>query len=99
MRTHFLTAKALDAFLIVIGGRILPSVIEINSLALYRTDLYAYSAFSAELFIYLRSSFKGVELGKKLALNILPEIEGTAFGVEHDSSTSALINYIKKIRK
>ena len=41
----------------------------------------------------------GVELGKKLALNILPEIEGTAFGVEHDSSTSALINYIKKIRK
>lgn len=41
----------------------------------------------------------GVELGKKLALNILPEIEGTAFGVEHDSSTTALINYIKKIRK
>ena len=41
----------------------------------------------------------GVELGKKLALNILPEIEGTAFGVEHDCSTSALINYIKKIRK
>ncbi len=41
----------------------------------------------------------GVELGKQLALNILPEIEGTAFGVEHDSSTAALINYIKKIRK
>ncbi len=41
----------------------------------------------------------GVELGKKLALNILPEIEGTAFGVEHDSSTASLINYIKKIRK
>ena len=41
----------------------------------------------------------GVELGKKLALNILPELEGTAFGVEHDSSTSGLINYIKKIRK
>ncbi len=41
----------------------------------------------------------GVELGKKLALNILPEIEGTAFGVEHDSSTAALINHIKKIRK
>lgn len=41
----------------------------------------------------------GVELGKKLALNILPEIEGTAFGVEHDSSTTSLINYIKKIRK
>lgn len=41
----------------------------------------------------------GVELGKKLALNILSEIEGTAFGVEHDSSTVSLINYIKKIRK
>ena len=41
----------------------------------------------------------GVELGKKLALNILPELEGTAFGVEHDSSTIGLINHIKKIRK
>ena len=41
----------------------------------------------------------GVELGKKLALNILPEIEGTAFGVEHDASTMALIKHIKKIRK
>ena len=41
----------------------------------------------------------GVELGKQLALNILPEIEGTAFGVEHDSSTAVLINYIKKLRK
>ena len=41
----------------------------------------------------------GVELGKKLALNILPELEGTAFGVEHDSSTTGLINYIKRIRK
>lgn len=41
----------------------------------------------------------GVELGKQLALNILPEIEGTAFGVEHDSSTTNLINYIKKMRK
>ena len=41
----------------------------------------------------------GVELGKKLALNILPELEGTAFGVEHDSSTTGLINHIKRIRK
>jgi hypothetical protein len=40
-----------------------------------------------------------VELGKQMALNILPEIEGTAFGVEHDSSTLGLINYIKKLRK
>ena len=41
----------------------------------------------------------GVELGKKLALNILPEFEGDAFGVEHDSSTTNLINYVKQIRK
>lgn len=41
----------------------------------------------------------GVELGKKLALKILPEIEGTAFSNEHDSSTSALIRHIRKIRK
>lgn len=40
----------------------------------------------------------GVELGKKLALNILPELQGTSSG-EHDSSTSALITYVKKIRK
>ena len=41
----------------------------------------------------------GVELGKKLANNILPELEGRAFGAEHDSSTANLINHIKKIRK
>ncbi|MBP1531969.1 MAG: glucose-6-phosphate isomerase [Alphaproteobacteria bacterium] len=41
----------------------------------------------------------GVELGKKMALNILPELQGLACDVEHDTSTSSLINYIKKIRK
>ena len=41
----------------------------------------------------------GVELGKKMALNILPELQGTAHNVQHDSSTSMLIDYIKKIRK
>jgi len=41
----------------------------------------------------------GVELGKKLALNILPELQGTAHNVQHDSSTANLIKYIKKIRK
>ena len=41
----------------------------------------------------------GVELGKKLALNILPELQGTAHNVEHDSSTAHLISYINKIRK
>lgn len=41
----------------------------------------------------------GVELGKQLALNILPELEGKAFGVRHDSSTLSLIRKIKKLRK
>lgn len=41
----------------------------------------------------------GVELGKQLALNILPELEGNAFGLSHDCSTMSLIKAIKKLRK
>ena len=41
----------------------------------------------------------GVELGKQLALKILPELEGNAYGTEHDSSTLSLIKTIKKLRK
>ena len=41
----------------------------------------------------------GVEFSKKLALNILPEIQGVTSSNSHDSSTSMLINHIKKIRK
>ena len=41
----------------------------------------------------------GVELGKKLALKILPELQGIVFDSVHDSSTANLINHIKKIRK
>ncbi|MBQ7304217.1 MAG: glucose-6-phosphate isomerase [Alphaproteobacteria bacterium] len=41
----------------------------------------------------------GVELGKQMALNILPELQGNAFGIEHDSSTLSLIKQIKKFRK
>lgn len=41
----------------------------------------------------------GVELGKQLALNILPELTGNATGIRHDSSTSALIAAVKKMRK
>lgn len=41
----------------------------------------------------------GVELGKQLAKNILPELEGEAFGIRHDSSTNGLIRYIKRLRK
>lgn len=41
----------------------------------------------------------GVELGKQLALNILPELSGNATGIRHDSSTAQLIAAIKKLRK
>lgn len=40
----------------------------------------------------------GVELGKQMALSILPELQGSAYGI-HDASTSGLINLIKKIRR
>ncbi len=40
----------------------------------------------------------GVELGKQMALSILPELQGNAYN-KHDSSTSNLISLIKKIRK
>lgn len=41
----------------------------------------------------------GVELGKQMALSILPELQGTAFGINHDGSTNSLIGLIKRLRK
>ncbi len=41
----------------------------------------------------------GVELGKQMALSILPELQSNASGVAHDSSTSHLIQVIKSLRK
>ncbi len=40
----------------------------------------------------------GVELGKVLAVNILPELNGDEFVNTHDSSTNGLINCYKKMR-
>ena len=40
----------------------------------------------------------GVELGKQMALSILPELQGHASGL-HDSSTRRLIELVKKLRK
>ena len=41
----------------------------------------------------------GVELGKQMALKILPELQGNKEGENHDSSTTALISLIKGLRK
>ena len=41
----------------------------------------------------------GVELGKQMALKILPELQGNPNNDDHDSSTSALIEIIMKFRK
>jgi len=62
--------------------------------------LYEHKVF-AQGVIWNIDSFDqfGVELGKKLALNILPELQGIVHNAKHDSSTFRLINYIKKIRK
>ncbi len=40
----------------------------------------------------------GVELGKKLAVEILPKLEGNEQITSHDSSTNALINQYKALR-
>lgn len=40
----------------------------------------------------------GVELGKQLANNILPELQHDKLVSNHDSSTNGLINYFKKMR-
>ena len=41
----------------------------------------------------------GVELGKQMALSILPELQSSASGINHDSSTINLIKTIKRMRK
>ncbi|MGR9051698.1 MAG: glucose-6-phosphate isomerase [Gammaproteobacteria bacterium] len=41
----------------------------------------------------------GVELGKKLAKKILPELMSDGFVTSHDSSTNGLINAYKKLRR
>lgn len=41
----------------------------------------------------------GVELGKQMALKILPELQGNKDSSGHDSSTKALIDLIRKLRK
>ncbi len=63
-------------------------------IALYEHKVFAQSA------IWGINAFDqwGVELGKKLADRILPELDGHAPVSSHDSSTNGLINYIKSKR-
>ena len=41
----------------------------------------------------------GVELGKQMALNILPELQNNVYELKHDSSTNVLIKTIRAMRK
>ena len=80
-----------------------------NTLVFKKIDPYALGTLIA---IYEHKTFvegvmwnidsfdqMGVELGKQMALSILPELQGNASGIEHDSSTGNLIKLIKKLRK
>ncbi|MCH2132732.1 MAG: glucose-6-phosphate isomerase [Phycisphaerales bacterium] len=60
------------------------------------TALYEHKIFTMGA-IWNINSFDqwGVELGKKLARAILPELEGTDHVATHDSSTNGLINHYK----
>ena len=62
--------------------------------------MYEHKVFVQGIIWHINSYDQmGVELGKQLALNILPELSGNATGICHDSSTSQLIATIKKLRK
>lgn len=62
--------------------------------------LYEHKVFVQGI-IWRINSFDqmGVELGKQLALNILPELQGKSFALSHDSSTMNLIKKVKAMRK
>ncbi|GFN46642.1 glucose-6-phosphate isomerase [Candidatus Regiella insecticola] len=64
-------------------------------IALYEHKIFAQGAI---LNIFSFDQW-GVELGKQLANNILPELRGTEEISTHDSSTNALINQFKKWRE
>ncbi len=60
--------------------------------------LYEHSVFTQGA-VWQIDSFDqwGVELGKVLAKNIIPELEGDVEG-KHDSSTNTLIRQYKKLK-
>ena len=62
--------------------------------------LYEHKVFTQGV-IWGINSFDqwGVELGKKLAQNILPELKDDAGSGEHDASTAGLIKHIKRLQQ
>lgn len=64
-------------------------------IALYEHKIFVQGA------VWQVNSFDqwGVELGKKLAGAILPELEGAEKACSHDASTNGLINYYKKYNR
>ncbi|MEY2964141.1 MAG: glucose-6-phosphate isomerase [Bacteroidota bacterium] len=77
-----------------------------NSIVLDEVNPYhlgqLVAAYEHKIFIqgYIWNVFSydqwGVELGKVLAKNVLSELQGESTKHEHDSSTTALINYLKE---
>jgi glucose-6-phosphate isomerase len=61
--------------------------------------LYEHKIFTQGV-VWQINSFDqmGVELGKQLAKNILPELKGSEVVTSHDSSTNGLINIYKEMR-
>jgi glucose-6-phosphate isomerase len=62
--------------------------------------LYEHSVFTQGI-VWNVDSFDqwGVELGKVLATRIIPELEGAAGPLAHDSSTNALIRRYRSRRQ
>ena len=80
-----------------------------NTILLKKVDPYTLGALIAmyehkvfvQGIIWNIDSFDqmGVELGKKLALNILPELQNNVYELHHDSSTNALIKAVQNFRR
>lgn len=96
-------AKRLKKYKSFIGNRPTNTIIfkKIDPYALgMLVAMYEHKTF-VEGIVWNIDSFDqmGVELGKQMALSILPELQSNASGISHDSSTVNLIKTIKRMRK
>lgn len=99
----------LDKVQMLAAHRVFPGNRPSNSFLFTRLDprtlgrliaLYEHKIFVQGI-IWRINSFDqwGVELGKKLAARILPELSHIEMVNSHDSSTNGLINYYKTLQK